>query len=179
MAPWRCRLVTVKYQCVPPTKQHKYLMFTSHGLNPIKVSFCPEEKRFAGRGWRGHEAICQSVRREDFECAARFQDGSRAVLAKEIEPSVRVNWRGSVLATNSFGPDDLSGGGVDARHETFFRRGVKQALNEQRRGIFADVGLQLPNHIRVGDVAVSFGLDGPQLGLRQTSNKESQMAIEH
>src|SRR5207249_9031259 len=75
------------------------------------------------------------------------------------------------FAPDSLRPDDLALGGVNASHEAFLGRGVNEATNEKRGSVFADVRLELPRHMRVGDIALAAWSNGPQLCLRQTGNK--------
>src|ERR1035441_3006224 len=78
------------------------------GFNPVKVCPGSQVEGVAGGRGRSHEALSEGVCCQDFEGAARLEDGGRALLAKEIQPPIGVDRRTCVLAANVLRPYELS-----------------------------------------------------------------------
>src|ERR1044071_8927266 len=95
-------------------------------VDAVESGACPEDQGFTGYGRGSHEAVWEGVFGEDFEFASGFDDRGLALLAEEVDSSVGVHRRCTILAADSLLPDHFPG----LRVQTSSHSGIVHCENQ-------------------------------------------------
>src|ERR1041384_4450661 len=83
-------------------------------LDSVEVLFGAEKEGISGDGRGGHETSGKGIGGDDLWFWTTSENGSLALFVKAVNAAVCEQWGGGVCAGNSFGPDFLSGFGIEA-----------------------------------------------------------------